>query len=119
MAVEAQRRPLKREKVDKIRGIRATTVGRITRGAADAGGILVSPQAHGPRKQSPSKIALGGPMPSARAKKGPVYIHSLRYALRGNDAPGRRSKQQRAREHIGGPAKVSDYGAFGAAFASS
>ena len=107
-----------REAVAKLCGISASTVGRITREADGAGGILVSSQAHGPRKKSPSEIALKDSKPITRDIKGPLYIRSRWYDLRGHYAVGRRSTPHRACEHIGRHGKLSDYGASGAAVTS-
>ena len=46
------------EEADALFGIIESTVGRVTRESEGVGGILVSSQAHGPRKKSPSEIAL-------------------------------------------------------------
>ena len=62
--------------VSKICGIRASAVGRIARGDGGARGILVSSHARGERKKSPSKIAMGAPIPSARDING-VRLYPL------------------------------------------
>ena len=71
-----------REAVSQLCGISARTVSRITQGAESTSGILVSSQAHGPRKKSPSKIEMKDSQPGARDIKGPpLYpLAMVRYA---------------------------------------
>ena len=77
-------------------------VGRETQEGNAASGILVSLQAHGPRKKFPPYLEMVGSKPVARAIEGALYIHSRRYDTIGLSADDRRGAPKRYVEHIGG-----------------